>query len=624
MPRVALHIGLTFVTAMSLIACASKPAETDSAVYYESSFNDRNRAPASMSPPSDVSQVKSIDPVYMRTQADYYFAMGESLSLEGQHQKAAEAFKMTMVYDSESATVPLRLASEYVKLGLISEALDLAETSIKKNPKLIDGRILLGGLYSSLKMYPKAVDQYEEVIKLDVENTEAPLYLGAVLAELKQYDRAIKNFERLLSNPEYTSPHLVHYYMGRVHTEQGTASSLKLAEKNYQKSLEIKPDFVDAALSLGSVYGKQGDNKKAIAFYKKYQNEAGPSVKIAELLVQHFLEAEDYDSAYEQLEVLEPIVEDSLGVKVKMALILIDKKIYDKAVDKLNEILVLEPDSDKIRFYLAAVYEEIKNFPLAVSHFKKIPASSSYYGEAILHASYLERVMKKTDDALKTVLAGLENKKDMPQLFSLYASLLDEKGDFNRAADVLKDATEKFPENVQLKFFLGTVKDRQGKKDEVVAVMKQVIDLDPEHTQGLNYLAYFYAESGKNLDEAEKLARRALAHDPSDAFVMDTLGWVLYKQGKMPESIRYLETAFKNQPNESIIAEHLGDAYSKFALIDKAKKMYQKAVEFENDSTKITQIKQKLDALVNQEVNIATKPYNADAGKKRSPSSEEK
>ena len=43
-----------------------------------------------------------------------------------------------------------------------------------------------------------------------------------------------------------------------------------------------------------------------------------------------------------------------------MALILIEKKIYDKATVKLEEILKEAPESDKIRFYLGAVYEETK------------------------------------------------------------------------------------------------------------------------------------------------------------------------------------------------------------------------------------------------------------------------
>jgi tetratricopeptide (TPR) repeat protein len=602
---------LVFIIALSLLtSCASQKPETEKAVYYDSAFNDRNRAPASMSPPDD-SKLTTIDPVYMRTQADYYFAMGESLSLEGEHQKAAEAFKMTLVYDVDSMTVSLRLASEYVKLGLVSEALELAEKAVEKDPKSIDGRILLGGLYSAIKMYPKAVEQYEAVLKLKSDNTEAPLYLGAILAEQKQYDRAIKYFELLASNQDYQSPHLIQYYMARVYSERGGAAAYQKSEAHYKQSLKEKPDFVDGALGLAVLYEKQNQEKKAIQFLTKFQEQSGPHVKVAELLAQHYLQAEQYDEAYEQLEILEPVAEDGLGIKVKMALILIEKKIYDKAIAKLNEILLMVPDSDKIRFYLGAVYEETKNYTPAIENFKKVPPTSSFYGESILHASYLERVQNKSEEALKTVLAGIENKKDMPQLFSLAASILDEQGQQAKASEVLASGLEQFPENAQLNFFMGTLKDKMGKKDEVVAQMKKVIAIDPNHVQGLNYLAFFYAEQNKNLEEAEKLARKALSFDTKDGFVLDTLGWVLYKQGKFAEAIKYLEAAHKDQPQEGIIAEHLGDAYFKYTLVDKARIMYMKAAEFEVDQSKIDGIKQKITALEKQEVNIVDKKINS-------------
>jgi Tfp pilus assembly protein PilF len=67
--------------------------------------------------------------------------------------------------------------------------------------------------------------------------------------------------------------------------------------------------------------------------------------------------------------------------------------------------------------------------------------------------------------------------------------------------------------------------------------------IEPDHVQSLSYLAFSMAELNQTLPEAEKLARHASELAPKDGYVLDTLGWVLYKQKKFSESIKVLEKA---------------------------------------------------------------------------------
>lgn len=600
--RLALLAVGQLVPVILLSACATHSSDSGTARYFDSAYDDHNRAPASLAPKILVTDSgATLDPLYMRTQADYYFSMGESYSLDGKHEKAVESFKMVQIYDNESAHVSLRLSAEYVKLGLVTEAIEHAQLAVNKAPKLVDARILLGGLYSSLKQYPKAMEQYEMALKLDPTNTEAPLYLGAVYAEQKQYDKAVKYFETLIKNDDYATPYLAYYYIGRVRMEQEGVGAKKAAEAAFKKSLELKPSYVESLITLGSMYSRMNQEEKALQLYKTYQKEQGSHPRVAEVLSQIYLEREQYDAAYEQLEVLEGSSEDSLNIKVRMALILIEQKKYPSAIAKLQDILKQVPESDKIQFYLAAIYEETEQKDKAVEYFAKISPQSSFYGESVVHATYILKSGKKTDEALKMAEKAYGARKDLPQMYAVYASLLDEKKDFKKASEVLKAGIEKFPDQVQLRFFMGTIQDRMGNKEQVVTHMKQVVEMDPNHVQGLNYLAFTYAESGRNLEDAEKLVRRALEIEPHDGYILDTLGWILYKRGRMEESIKVLETAYKSQPNESVIAEHLGDAYSRNQFIEKAKLMYQKAAELENEDSKVKEIRAKISAMEKQD-----------------------
>lgn len=598
-------------SSLFFVGCASQTVSTSvggHGVFYDSAMDDHNRAPASMVPPHYVADgvESNLDPVYMRTQADFHFSMGEAQSLDGNHQKAIESFKMVLVYDADAPQVNLRLAAEYVKMGMVTEALERAELAVKKDPKFVDGKLLLGGLYSTLKVYDKAIVQYEQVLKLDAGNTEAPMYLGAVYAEMKNYDKAVKYFEKLAKDEDYTSPHLAWYYIGRIRTEQGGKNFLKAGETAFKKAIEIKPDHVESVLALGQLYTKLEQEPRAVELYKNFQRERGPNARLAEILANNYLEQEKYEEALEQFEVLERYGDDSLNAKVKIALILIEQKKYAPAIDKLKDVLKQVPDSDKIRFYLAAVYEEIGRGEEAIEHFQKVPSESQYFGEAMVHATYLLKQGKKVDKALSLIEKSMQARQDIPQFYAINASLLDEKSEYKKAIGVLEKGAEKFPDNVQLHFFLGTVNDRLGNKDAVVAAMNKVIEMDPNHVQGLNYLAFTYAEADKNLDVAEKLVRRALEIEPKDGYILDTLGWILFKKGQFSDSVKVLEAAYKFQPEESIIAEHLGDAYNKAQLLDKAKFMYQKAAESESDEQKVKAIRQKITALEKQELRLSS------------------
>lgn len=595
------------VTALFMLSACATMQDSDKAPYFDAAFNDKNRAPAAFAPQlltAGEGTTTVLDPLYLRTQADYYFAMGESYSLDGNHSKAIDAFKMTLLYDQDSAMVNIRLATEYFKTAQFTESLTQAEEAIRKDPKNIDGRLLLGGLYLSLKLFPKAIAQYEYVMKVQPNNVEAPVYLGAAYTELKQYDKAVKFFDALLKNDDYATPHLAWYYIGRVRADQKGEAFQKAALKAYQKSIEIKPDFLDGYLAIGAYYTQKNQEDKAIALYKKFQKEQGPNAKVAEILAQIYVENENYDQAYEQYQILEGSSEDTLNIKLKMALILIERKDYATAAAKLEDILRDAPESDKIRFYLGAVYEESKDTDKSIANFKKIPATSQFFGEAMVHTAFMLKNKGRVTEAIDVIEGALKERKDQAQLYAMYASLLDERGEYNKALGMLTDAVEKFPESAQLRFYYGTLFDRTGKKDRVVTEMKKVLELDPKHVQAMNYLAFTWAESNSNLGDAEKMARNALAIDPKDGYIMDTLGWVLYKQGRFTESVKVLEAAFKNQSTVSIIAEHLGDAYYKHQMIEKARKMYMRAADLESDSKKVESIRAKITAIEKQQIPV--------------------
>jgi tetratricopeptide (TPR) repeat protein len=587
---------LILVLALLLSSCTTMKSSR-SEIFFDSAHDDQNRAPASFSPPQMIHDGQSIDPVFVQSQADFNYSLGEAFSFEGSHQKAVEHFKATLVFDPNSPSVRLRLATEYLKTGQVSEALELVQAVVEVEPENESARMLLGGIFSSMRLYPKAIEQYELVSQLNPENTEAALYMGAIYAETQRYSQAIKSFDSLLKKVEDEQKPTIHYYLARVYLESKSKNGSQLAEIQLKKALELKPGFTEALLALGNHYASLNQESKAVQLFEDFQKKQGPSAKIAEVLAQMFLEKEDYDSAYEQLEILERQGDDPLNTKLKMALILIEKKIYDRAISKLKEILQDVPESDRARFYLAALYEQTREYSKAVAEYKKVPAESSYFNDSTLHSIHIHRMNKDLDAAEELAREALGQKSEEASFHSLYASLLNENKKTKEASVVLEKALKKFPENTQIMFYLGTIYDSAGQKEKVPEIMEAVIEKESDHVQALNYVAYTFADEGKNLEKAEVYARRAAALEPKDGYILDTLGWVLFKQGKIEDALKYLEAAHKLAPNVSVISEHLGDVYVKQAMIEKARKMYHRALELEAEEAKQDVIQSKISSL---------------------------
>ncbi len=108
-----------------------------------------------------------------------------------------------------------------------------------------------------------------------------------------------------------------------------------------------------------------------------------------------------------------------------------------------------------------------------------------------------------------------------------------------------------------LAFLLGLA----GEQDRALTTMHRVLQLDRDDIRALNFIGYTYAEQNRELELAEDYVREALTLQPLDPAVMDSLGWVLYRQGRLDEALDALEQARQRMPDSAVIWHHLGVVY---------------------------------------------------------------
>src|SRR5262249_46327690 len=102
-------------------------------------------------------------------------------------------------------------------------------------------------------------------------------------------------------------------------------------------------------------------------------------------------------------------------------------------------------------------------------------------------------------------------------------------------------------------------RSRQWGKAE--ADFKRALSLAPDQPFVLNYLGYSWADMGQNLAQARDMIEKAVQRRPNDGAIIDSLGWVMLRQGQVKEAVTTLERAVELEPQDPSINGHLGDAY---------------------------------------------------------------
>ncbi|HET9300234.1 MAG TPA: tetratricopeptide repeat protein [Candidatus Polarisedimenticolaceae bacterium] len=145
---------------------------------------------------------------------------------------------------------------------------------------------------------------------------------------------------------------------------------------------------------------------------------------------------------------------------------------------------------------------------------------------------------------------------------------------------VLRGWVEKEPEALEPRYRLGVYLDRTGSPNRAEDELWKILEQNPRHAPTLNYLGYALAErDGARLDEALTLVRRAVEVDRWNGAYRDSLGWILYRMGRLDEARAELEQAARCYPFDPEVLEHLGDLYAASGDQDSALTWWTRALE---------------------------------------------
>jgi len=261
----------------------------------------------------------------------------------------------------------------------------------------------------------------------------------------------------------------------------------------------------------------------------------------------------NYRLALGELEKARALDPRSTYLRLKIASIFIRLGEFDRAETELKEAKAIDPEGLDVSLALIFLY----------SYTQKDKELEEEYGE------FLRKAHKAKPDDIKIseYLAQFYFYKKQPEeAIKLYEAIL-----------VLK------PEDVENMFWLGFIYEETGKRKQAITIWKKGLVINPQHDAILNSLGYIYAEEGVNLDEAEKMIKKALEKQPDSGAYMDSLGWVYFKKKDYKKAEEFLKKAISLQ-TDPVIYEHLGDLYLALRNTKEAARYYKDGLERFPDS----------------------------------------
>ena len=496
--------------------------------------------------------------------------------LEGDTARALALLHEAQTADPLSGYLLVAEAELRLKINQIAEAQTAIDKAIKVEPDNFEAHLLGGTIMATLGRDREAVVYLRNAVRLGPSKEDAVLQLTSSLLKLFEYEESVNALKELTRlDPDSAAGF---YYLGK------TYSQMKLyreAVGYYQRAMELRPDFYQAAIDQAVSLEAVGDYDRAIAAYQVLIDATENRAPLINHLVQLLIQQRRYEDALVYLNKLASMGLGSSEVRRKIGLLYLELDRHDEAIKLFREMLVDEPESHQIRFYLGSAYEEKGELELAKAEFSRIPADAAVYAEALGHLAFILKEQERDDEAIQLLQKGIAADPDRMELYLSLATLYDAIDKDQEGLKLLLGVESRFIQESRFQFRLGVLFDKLGNKPDSINRMKRVIELNPRDAQALNYLGYTYAEMGINLEEALGYIKRALEIRPDDGFFLDSLGWVYYQLKRYDDAVKQLEKAVRLVPDDPTVLEHLGDAYLARKETKKAIKLYKQALQLD-------------------------------------------
>jgi len=268
--------------------------------------------------------------------------------------------------------------------------------------------------------------------------------------------------------------------------------------------------------------------------------------------------------------------------------------------------LAINPDLSDAWILVGQIYEDLGLLSLAAAAYDRVGAEDGF---ALVAALGRAQVFSAQDDhdaaiaVLEAAIAGHPDSRIAPQVLG---DILRRAGRHGEAIAAYTAAIEGLQADGravgwQLWFARAVAHERSGDWPPAEADFRAALEVEPDQPTVLNYLGYSLVERQEKLDEALEMIQRAVAGEPMSGYIVDSLGWALFRLGRYDEALPVMERAVELLPQDPILNDHLGDVYWAVGRKREARFQWRRALSFgPHDDLDMDRVRRKIEVGLDQ------------------------
>lgn len=360
---------------------------------------------------------------------------------------------------------------------------------------------------------------------------------------------------------------------------------------------------------LGNLYERSGQQQKAQALYDKF-HEVNPeslldveswSNDMGHEFVKQTPEvatSEEAQKTGKPSRLLKTIQDGVAEIFFSTASILGSENLSEEALIYVQQVLYLKPDFEAATVMRGNLLERLGHFEEALQAYDQLPSVSPYFVKAAIRKAYVLNRLGRSKEGLKMLRTLRADEADRYQIDLSIGDILMRDKAFDDAYKAYSQALELIKQQTEIHWPIlyarGISAERSGQWEKAEADFLNALKLEPEQPDVLNYLGYSWLLQGKNVQEAKSMVSRAAALRPSDAHIIDSLGWAHYLSGEYADAVDALERAIEIMPTDPTVNDHLGDVYWQLGRKHEARFQWQRALLFKPEPEQESQLHEKL------------------------------
>jgi tetratricopeptide (TPR) repeat protein len=525
-----------------------------------------------------------VDPEELSQPMLYEFLLGEIALQRGDHRLAAQTF-LDLARRTSDARVARR-AVEIANQARIPElALEAARTWYELDADSLHALQVLAAVLVGNRRVDEALPFLKKLLSAEGVNLENGfMQLNRLLAGNPDKAANLRVVRQLAAGHDKLAQ--AHFAVAQA---AAAADQEEAALAAVRRAAELRPEWELAALLEAQILQKRSPAAAAKvleSFVAKNPDSREVRLNYARLLVLD----KRIPEARKQFEAVLAASPGNTEVIYAVGLLAFQLKDYVVAEENMKRLLGLKyRDANGVRYILGQIAEEQKDWTQAVQWYERI-VDGDHVLPARMRAANAIAKQGRLDEArqfLRQVAA--DHPEERAQLTVTEAQLLREAKRHQEAFQLLSEALQKEPEQPELLYDYALTAEKVDRFDVLESSLRKLIDVRPDHAHAYNALGYSLADRNMRLAEARKLIEKALELAPDDYYIVDSLGWVLYREGDLKGAARELRRAFDGRPDAEIGA-HLGEVLWMLGERDEATRVWQESLKLnpENETLRNT------------------------------------